>query len=104
MITKIEESIQDAAGLEKKREALIQQIGSLESQIAALTNVCNTLRTLIESDEQHCPTCYQQVEREVLQQIIDEKGNRKIAPVHRIGDPQTIIGDRNREFGESPCA
>ena len=77
MITKIEESIQDAAGLEKKREALIQQIGSLESQIAALTNVCNALRTLIESDEQHCPTCYQQVEREVVQQIIDEKETEK---------------------------
>lgn len=77
MITKIEDSIQGAAGLEKKREALIQQIGSLESQIAALTNVCNTLRTLIESDEQHCPTCYQPVEREVLQQIIDEKETEK---------------------------
>ena len=73
MITKIETSIQGATGLEAKREELIQQIGSRESQIAALTNVCNTLRTLIESDEQHCPTCYQEVEREVVQQIIDEK-------------------------------
>ena len=73
MIAKIENSIQGAAGLETKREELIQQIGSLESQITALTNVCNTLRTLIESDEQHCPTCYQEVEREVVQQIIGEK-------------------------------
>ena len=77
MITKIEKSIQEAAGLEKKREALIQQSGSLKSQIDALTNVCNTLRTLIESDEQHCPTCYQEVAREVVQQIIDEKENEK---------------------------
>ena len=77
MITKIDTGIQDAAGLEKKREALIQQIGSLESQIAALTQVCDTLRTLIESDEQHCPTCYQKVEREVVRQIIDEKENEK---------------------------
>ena len=77
MITKIETGIQEAAGLEKKREELIQQIGSLDSQIAALTNVCNTLRTLIESDEQHCPTCHQKVEREVLQQIIDEKEAEK---------------------------
>ena len=77
MITKIETSIQGAAGLEAKREKLIQQIGSRESQIAALTNVCNTLRTLIESDEQHCPTCYQEVEREVVQQIIDEKETEK---------------------------
>ena len=77
MIAKIENSIQGAAGLETKREELIQQIGSLESQIAALTNVCNTLRTLIESDEQHCPTCYQEVEREVVQQIIGEKETEK---------------------------
>lgn len=77
MIAKIENSIQGAAGLETKREELIQQIGSLESQIAALTNVCDTLRTLIENDEQHCPTCYQKVEREVVQQIIDEKEAEK---------------------------
>ena len=73
MIIKIETGIQETTGLETKREALIQQIGSLNSQIDALTNVCNTLRTLIESDEQHCPTCYQKVEREIVQQIIDEK-------------------------------
>ena len=77
MIAKIENSIQGAAGLETKREELIQQIGSLESQIAALANVCNTLRTLIKSNEQHCPTCYQEVEREVVQQIIDEKESEK---------------------------
>ena len=77
MMAKIENSIQGAAGLETKREKLIQQIGSLESQIAALTDVCNTLRTLIENDEQHCPTCYQKVEREVVQQIIDEKETEK---------------------------
>ncbi len=77
MITKVETGIQESAGLETKREALIQQIGSLESQIAALTNVCNTLQVLIESDERHCPTCYQEVEREVVQQIIDEKETEK---------------------------
>ena len=77
MITTIETAVQEATGLEAKREKLIQQIGSLESQIAALTNVCNTLRTLIESDEQHCPTCYQKVEQEVVQQIIDEKETEK---------------------------
>ena len=77
MTNKIETGIQEASGLEKKREELIQQIGSLESQIAALTHVCDTLLTLIESDEQHCPTCYQKVEREIVQQIIDEKENEK---------------------------
>ena len=77
MIATIETTIQETIGLEAKREKLIQQIGSLESQIAALTSVCNTLRALIESEDRHCPTCYQQVEREVIQRIIDEKTQEK---------------------------
>ena len=77
MMTAIETAIQEAAGLEAKRDELIQHVGRLESEIAALTNVCNTLRTLIESDEQHCPTCYQQVEQEVVQRIIDEKAEER---------------------------
>ena len=77
MITTIEAAIQEASGLEAKRDELIQQTGRLESEIAALTNVCNTLQTLIESDDQHCPTCYQQVEREVVQRIVDEKEKEK---------------------------
>ena len=77
MIATIETTIQETIGLEAKREKLIQQIGSLESQIAALTNVCNMLRALIESEDRHCPTCYQQVEREVIQRIIDEKTQEK---------------------------
>ena len=48
MMTTIETAIKDAVGLEAEREELIQKIGSINSQIAALTNVCNTLRTLIE--------------------------------------------------------
>lgn len=77
VIAKIETAIQEAAGLETKREELIQQIGRLESQITALTNVCYTLRSLIESEEPHCPTCYQEVEQEVVQRIIDEKEEEK---------------------------
>ena len=77
MMTAIETAIQEASGLEAKRDELMQQTGRLESEIAALANVCNTLRTLIESDEQHCPTCYQQVERDVVQRIIDEKAAEK---------------------------
>ena len=104
MIAKIENSIQGAAGLETKREELIQQIGSLESQIAALTNVCNTLRTLIENDEQHCPTCYQEVEREVVQQIINEKESEKSQRCTELESLQSIAENRNREFGESAQA
>ena len=73
MKTTIETAIQKASGLEDKRERLIQHIGRLESQITALTNVCNTLTALIEGEDQHCPTCYQAVEQEVIQRIIDEK-------------------------------
>ena len=77
MTATIEKAIQDASGLETKREQLIQQIGRLESEIEALTTVCNTLRKLLESGEQHCPTCYQKVEREVIQRIVDEKEAEK---------------------------
>ena len=77
MIAEIDKAIQAYTGLEEKRETLIQQIGRLESQIAALTNVCNTLRGLIKSEDRHCPTCYQEVEQEVIQRIIDEKEQEK---------------------------
>ena len=77
MIASIDTAIQQAMGLGEKREKLIQQIGRHESQIAALTNVCNTLRGLIESKDRHCPTCYQEVEQEVIQRIIDEKTQEK---------------------------
>ena len=77
MIATIETAIQEASGLEGKREKLIQQIGRLESEIEALTKVCNTLQTLLESGEQHCPTCSQTVERDVVQKIIDEKQGEK---------------------------
>ena len=77
MMVTIETAIQEATGLETKREELIQQKGRLESQIAALTKICNTLQSLIESENQHCPTCHQEVEQEVIQRIIDEKAEEK---------------------------
>ncbi len=73
MIAKIQNSLKDTGGLAESREQLIQKIGSVDSQITALTNVCNTLRTLLDSDESHCPTCHQTVEQEVVQRIIEEK-------------------------------
>ncbi|MCE2402012.1 AAA family ATPase [Candidatus Poribacteria bacterium] len=73
MIATIETAVKEAAGLETEREELIQKIGSLDSQIGGLTNVCNTLHTLIESDDGHCPTCHQKIEREIVQKIIEEK-------------------------------
>ena len=67
-----------AKGIEKEREKLIQKIGSHNSQITAITNVCNTLKTLLENGDGHCPTCQQKIEREVVEKIIQEKGTEKI--------------------------
>ncbi len=77
MIATIETAVQEATGLETKRDELIQQKGRLESQIGALTKICDTLQSLIDSEDQHCPTCHQQVEQEVIQRIIDEKAAEK---------------------------
>jgi DNA repair exonuclease SbcCD ATPase subunit len=77
MIDTIKTAIEEASELEKERETLIQKIGSLNSQIAALTNVCESLCTLIDSDNGHCPTCQQKVEREVIQKIVAEKESEK---------------------------
>ena len=95
MITTIEAAIQEASGLEAKRDELIQQTGRLESEIAALTSVCNTLQTLIESDEQHCPTCYQQVEKEVVQRIIDEKAEEKSQRSAELETHKQVVRNRN---------
>jgi DNA repair exonuclease SbcCD ATPase subunit len=77
MINTIETAIKEFTGLATEREELIQKIGSLNSQIAALTNVCESLCTLIDSDNGHCPTCQQKVEREVIQKIVAEKESEK---------------------------
>ena len=78
MINTIETAIKESTGLATEREELIQKIGSLNSQIAALTNVCESLCTLIDSDNGHCPTCQQKVEREVIEKIVAEKEIEKL--------------------------
>lgn len=78
MIKTIEEAVDKAKGIEKEREILIQKIGSHNSQITAITNVCNTLKTLLENGDGHCPTCQQKIEREVVEKIIQEKDTDKI--------------------------
>ncbi len=77
MISTIEKAIKESDELEAEREELIKTIGSLDSQIVALTNVCNSLHTLIESDNRHCPTCQQKVEKEIIIKIIEEKETEK---------------------------
>ncbi len=78
MIKTIEEAVEKAQGIEKEREILIQKIGSHNSQITAITNVCNTLKTLLENGDGHCPTCQQKIEREVVEKIIQEKDTDKV--------------------------
>lgn len=77
MIDTVESAIKETVGLEAEREELIKKVGSLDTQVKAITNVRNTLRDLIEGEDGHCPTCHQKVEIEVIQKIIDEKENEK---------------------------
>lgn len=78
MMSTIENAIKEAKGIEEEREELIQKIGSINSQISAITNVCNTLTTLIEKGSGNCPTCQQKVERDVVEKIIKEKEAEKV--------------------------
>ena len=73
MIDTIESAIKESIGLEVEREELIKKVGSLDTQVNALTKVCDTLRNLMESEDGHCPTCHQKVESDVIQKIVDEK-------------------------------
>lgn len=73
MIGNIDKAINDNVGIESERDQLIQKIGSIDSQITVLSKVCEDLRLLIEKNDEHCPTCHQEVEREVIQQIVKEK-------------------------------
>lgn len=73
MIGNIDKAINDNVGIESERDQLIQKIGSIDSQITVISKVCEDLRLLIEKNDEHCPTCHQEVEREVIQQIVKEK-------------------------------
>ena len=77
MMSTIESAIKQANVLEDERDDLIKAIGSLDSQIVALTNVCDSLRTLIANDNRHCPTCQQKVEKDILVKIVEEKETEK---------------------------
>ena len=77
MISTVETAIKESKELETEREELIKTIGSLDSQVVALTNVCDSLRTLIVNDDRHCPTCQQTVEKDILLKIVEEKETEK---------------------------
>jgi len=73
MIETVEAAIAETQGLEVRREKLIQEIGSLNSQTETLGTTCQTLRHLIEINRGHCPTCHQPVQHEVITPIVEEK-------------------------------
>jgi len=77
MIENIEKAVKENGGIESERDQLMQKIGSTESQITALSKVCDNLRLLLDKNDGHCPTCHQKVERNVIQQIVDEKEKEK---------------------------
>ena len=77
MIENIEKAVKENGGIESERDQLMQKIGSTESQITALSKVSDNLRLLLDKNDGHCPTCHQKVERNVIQQIIDEKEKEK---------------------------
>ena len=77
MIENIEKAVKENDGIESERDQLMQKIGSTESQITALSKVSDNLRLLLDKNDGHCPTCHQKVERNMIQQIIDEKEKEK---------------------------
>ena len=78
-IKEIEAATAGAGGLEKRRDELIQGVGSLNSQIQTLTAECETLRQLIDSDHGHCPTCHQPVQQQIIAGILAEKESARAA-------------------------
>ena len=99
MIDTIKTAIEEASELEKERETLIQKIGSLNSQIAALTNVCESLRTLINSENGHCPTCHQQVEQEIIQKIVAEKESEKSQLSTELESDKKTLAEKTENLG-----
>ena len=98
MISKIEAAIAESAGIEGHREILLQQLGRLDSHIATLTTVCDTLRALIENDNGHCPTCHQKVEPATVQRIIDEKEAEKSALATELAERKEQLAKQTAEL------
>jgi exonuclease SbcC len=76
-IREIDTAISEAQGLEAKREKIIQQVGSLTSQIQTLDASCETLRRLIDNNQGHCPTCHQPVQQGMVKQMLEEKESER---------------------------
>lgn len=98
MISTIEKAIKESVELEAERDELIKTIGSLDSQVVALTNVCDSLRTLIENDDRHCPTCQQKVEKEILIKIVEEKETEKSRLSKELAESKITLKDKTENL------
>lgn len=98
MIHTIQNAIDDSTGLNAKRDALIQQIGSTKSHIATLQTICDTLRRLLQDNSGHCPTCYQKVEPQVVQRIIDEKESQKSELQTQLNEQEQTLDKQSEEL------
>lgn len=94
MVSTIEKAVKEEAELETIRDELIKKIGSIDSQVVALTNVCDSLRTLIENDDRHCPTCHQKVERDILIKIVEEKETEKSRLSAELGESKKTLSEK----------
>ena len=98
MVSTIETAIKESKELEAEREELIKTIGSIDSQVVALTNVCDSLRTLIENDDRHCPTCHQKVEKEILVKIVEEKEKEKTQLTTDLEKNKEILSEKTENL------
>lgn len=94
MVSTIKTAITEEAELEAQRDELIKTIGSIDSQVITLTNVCDSLRSLIENDDRHCPTCHQIVEKDILIKIVEEKEAEKSKLSSELEDSKKTLTEK----------
>lgn len=94
MVSTINTAIKEEVELEAERDELIKTIGSIDSQVIALTNVCDSLQTLIENDDRHCPTCHQKVERDILIKIVEERDAEKTKLFSELEDRKKTLSEK----------
>lgn len=90
-IETVEAAISDTRQLEKQREKLIQEIGSLRNQCEMLAETCQTLHRLLEDDQGHCPTCHQPVHEMIIKELLEEKRTEKDKYEKRLAEKQNQL-------------
>ena len=96
-IKAIEAAILEAQGLETEREKVIQEVGSLTSQIRTLDGECKTLHQFINNNRGHCPTCQQPIQRDTIAQFIDDKSSKREKYQRELDAKQAILNKHTDE-------